>query len=323
LKRTSLISVLESKALTKYLLIISIAAFLCPSCGTGSDTAREVPADSVLSIFVSVLPHSSIVKRIGKKHVNVSVMVKPGHSPATYEPTPRQLSLLAEAKIYFRTGVPFEHGFMEKIRSTYPRLKIIDMRSNVDMISMSPVLGGEESLDHGKIHHDHGSGPDPHIWLDPGRLMIQADTVFEALSAQAPEHRSCFRANLDALKKELKKLSEEFSRRLAPFRGRSFMIYHPSLGYFADAFGLRQLAVESGGKEPNSKALAALVQKGKEQKLKAVFIQKQLSQVSARLFASEIGARVISFDPLDSDVIGNIRMIGNTMAQVLAESGDE
>jgi len=250
-------------------------------------------------------------------------MVKPGHSPATYEPTPRQLSLLDGSEIYFRAGVPFEHGFMEKIRRTYPGLRIVDMRSNVEMISMSPVPGGEESHDHPKMRHDHGSGPDPHIWLDPGRLMIQADTVFEALSAREPEKRSYFRANLDDLKKELEKLREELSRKLAPFRGRSFMIYHPSLGYFADAFGLRQLAVESGGKEPNSKAMAALLKKGREEKVKAVFVQKQFSQVSARLFAAEIGASVISFDPLDPDVVGNVRMIGNTMAQVLAQSGDE
>ena len=74
-----------------------------------------------LRIFVSILPQEYFVERIGGKRVLVAALVQPGHSPATYAPTPNQMAMLADAQLYFRIGVPFENGLLPKLTRYAPR----------------------------------------------------------------------------------------------------------------------------------------------------------------------------------------------------------
>lgn len=74
-------------------------------CGCGQGAASE--AAGKLRITVSILPQGYFVERIGGEYVDLSVMVLPGESPATYEPKPEQLKALGEADGYVGIGVPF------------------------------------------------------------------------------------------------------------------------------------------------------------------------------------------------------------------------
>ena len=95
-----------------------------------------------MPVFVSVLPQKYIVERIGGERVNVSVMVGRGQSPATYEPTPRQITRLANARVYFRLGVPFEDVWMDRLVAANPDMLIVNCREGIptrtiDHIDMS------------------------------------------------------------------------------------------------------------------------------------------------------------------------------------------
>jgi zinc transport system substrate-binding protein len=276
------------------IVLLGLLAFLV----TGDANAGEK-----IRVFVSILPQAELVERIGGERVKVNVLVGPGQSPATYSPTPRQLAELSEAKLFIRVGVPFEEGFVGKIRETYPKLKIIDQRDNVRLLRS-------------EHEHDHGES-DPHIWLDPKRLKVQAQNIGKALVEADAGNIAEYNTNMLELIAELEALDKKISVLMAPYRGRVLLAYHPAYGYFADAYGLKQVAVEAGGREPGGKQLATVIEQARELKAKVIFVQPQFSRKSAKLVAEAIGGEVVAMDPLARDVIANLEKMARTVAGAL------
>ena len=87
------------------LFILALVSFVAPP-GTMAGQQKNI------TVFVSILPEVDFVKKIGGSRVQVSPLVLPGQSPATYAPTPKQMAALAGADLYFRIGVPFENGLI-------------------------------------------------------------------------------------------------------------------------------------------------------------------------------------------------------------------
>jgi zinc transport system substrate-binding protein len=262
-------------------------------------------AEEPIRVFVSILPQAELVERIGGERVEVTVLVRPGESPATYSPTPRQLAELSKARLFIRVGVPFEKGFIEKVGETYPKLRIIDQRDNVRLLQA--------------VHdHDHVHGEvDPHIWLDPKRLKVQAQNIGKALVEADPGNIDGYNGRLGKLIAELEEMDKRLARMMAPYRGRALLVYHPAYGYFADSYGLVQVAVEAGGKEPGGKRLATVIEQARELRAKVIFVQPQFSKKSAELVAKAIGGKVLAMDPLARDVISNLEKMARTVAGAL------
>ena len=168
------------------------------------------------------------------------------------------------------------------------------------------------------------SGDDPHIWLSPGRLAVQARTVADALSHADPAHRALYQGNLASLLTELTELDRSLRLRLQPFSGREFFVFHPSWGYFADDYDLVQVAVEVGGREPSDSELTQLQRRAREAKVKTVFVQPQIHGRGAQAFAAGIGAEVEILDPLAVDIPANLRATAERLVQAFSrEDSDE
>jgi zinc transport system substrate-binding protein len=259
-------------------------------------------AGTRIKAFVSILPQADFVQRIGGPHVEVEVLVGPGQSPATYEPTPKQMARLGEAQVLFRIGTPFEKGFIDKVAGTYRNLQIVDTRDGVPLRYFHSSEGR-------KI-------PDPHIWLDPLRVKIQATTICDALGRLAPEHRPAFEKNLAAFQEDLDRVDQEIAQALAPLKGSTFYVFHPAFGYFGDRYGLTQVAVEIEGKEPTPRQLVRLIQRAREDGVKVIFVQPQYARKDAETIAREINGAVIPINPLPQDYLANLE----TMADALKEA---
>lgn len=160
--------------------------------------------------------------------------------------------------------------------------------------------------------HDHAhEGTDPHLWLNPRYGLLLASNVADGLIAIDPEGAEVYRANLAALQTELRDLDRAIAALLAPVRGREMLVYHPFYGYLAEAYGLKQVAIEVGGFKPGSKYLASVIAWAKARQVHAIFIQIGPSAGPAITLAKEIGGQVIALDPLSRDYMANLR----TMAQ--------
>jgi zinc transport system substrate-binding protein len=282
-----------------------------------------VAADTTgkLNIFVSVLPQKYMAERIGGERVEVTAMVQPGYSPETYEPNPRQISKLAKADVYIRVGVPFENGWMDRIKAVNPDILIIDAREGLPLrtLEVHEHAGHEHSAPDG--HNEDKAKPeqDPHIWTSPRLVKLMASQAAEQLGTLRPQYREAFAANLAVFSAELDQLDQELSELFAKATARKFMVFHPSWGYFADAYDLTQVPIEVNGKEPGAKALAMLIQQARQEGVKTIFVQPQFDQRIAGQVAKAIGGEVVVIDPLAEDYLSNIRAAAQQIAGVRSE----
>ncbi len=257
-----------------------------------------------LSVFVSIVPQKFFVEAIGGDRVAVAVMVPPGASPATYEPKPRQMVELSKASLYFSIGVPFEGAWLERIASANRAMTIVATQEGIERRAMA----SHRHDGHVDGHDDGGRGLDPHVWLSPRAALTLGRNILRALVAADPEGAPLFRENYRRFAGAVVDLDLELMERLSSLpEGTPFMVFHPSWGYFAGDYGLKQLAVEMEGKEPKAGELAALVELARREAIRVLFVQPQFSQKAAKVLAGATGASVETLDPLAEDWDENLR----------------
>ncbi|MHB8079551.1 MAG: metal ABC transporter solute-binding protein, Zn/Mn family [Candidatus Krumholzibacteriia bacterium] len=287
---------------------LAAALLLAPALAGGSAAAAPTApaAPSALVVFVTIPPQGYLVREIAGPLARVEVLVGPGQSAETYEPTPRQMAALDNAAVFFRIGVPCERALLPKIARLHPGLPIVDVRAG---IRLRPWEGDDG---HG---HDEG---DPHIWLDPELARIQARTMAATLARLDPAHAADYAAGLARLETELTAAAAEMARLLAPWRGRTFYVFHPAFAYLGAPYGLRQVAVQRGGREPTARQLAALIDQARREGVRTIFIQPQYAPRSARTVAEAIGAQLVPLDDLAPDYPANLRRLAAALAQAFA-----
>jgi zinc transport system substrate-binding protein len=290
--------------------VFAALAFLLISVWLPPAEAKQVKA------FVSIAPQQYFVQKIGGDMVDVSVLVPPGADPHTYEPKPRQMAELARTAVYFAVGIDFEKAWMKKIAATNPNMRIVDTDAGIEKMAL-PAHHHEEkghTHSHGKkksAHsHDHAGGPDPHVWLSPPLVKIQARQIADGLIAVDSTNRSRYEDNMAGFLREIDALGTELKALFAGSPGARFMVFHPSWGYFAQAYGLEQVPIEIEGKDPKPAQLKELIRRAREQGIKVVFVQPQFSSKSAEMVAREIGGQVVAVDPLAANWAENLREVG-------------
>ena len=270
------------------------------------ETSPGTSPRGTLSVFASILPQAFFLERIGGSRVSVKVMVKPGQDPHTFEPTPQQMARLAAADAFFRIGVEFENTLIPRIQSTMQELALVDCRKGVRLQQMDAHgHDGEEEAGEGHAEEEH-EGTDPHIWLSVRNAIGIAGTMHEALVRLDPEGKETYDRGYRDLVEDLEALDQRIARILEPVKGEPFFVFHPSFGYFAEDYGLEQIAVETGGVEPSARQLARLIEEARERGVRVLFVQPQFSRKSAETIATEIGGAVVPIDPLARDYIDNL-----------------
>ncbi len=276
-----------------------------------------------LQVFVSVLPQKFFVEQVAGELVDVEALVTPGQSPATYNPTPKQIQKLAAAAVFFRTGVPYENAWLPRIKAANPDLKIIDARTVTPLLVMSEhdhddAHDDEHAHDEHDAHQDEpAESPDPHLWTNPINVIAQAKQIRDFLIAYLPKHQAQLSANTSLFIEQLQNLDQQINKQLAPLTNRRFMVFHPSWAYFADRYDLHQVSVEREGKEPGARSLAHLIDQAQRENIKVIFIQPQFSQKAAQTIARAINGQVEVIDPLAEDYLQNLAKVADLLARQL------
>lgn len=283
-------------------------------------TALTLPgaaAAEPLGVVVSVAPQKYLAERVGGERVRVTALVGEGQEPHGYDPTPRQMAGLAEARLYFALGTPFEEVWLPRMQVANPGMEVVATDAGI----------ARRAEDHGH-DHDHEPGQDagqedahpaldPHVWLAPllGRQI--ARNMRDALVETDPAGREAYEANFARLAAELEALDAELRGRLGRAPRRSFMVFHPAWGYFAEAYGLTQLAVEVEGKEPGPRGLETVIATAQAAGVRTVFVQPQFSPAAAETVARALGGRTVLIDPMAEDYLANLRRAGAAIAEAL------
>ncbi len=282
----------------------------------------SAPAQAKILAAVSIAPQAFFLRQIAGDRVDALVMVPPGADAHTYEPKPRQLADLAKASVYFAVGMDFEKAWLPRFAAASPRMAIVQTDAGIEKM---PMAEHEHSEDHGTGkteggHHHEVGEPDPHVWLSPKLAKVLAASMRDALVKVDPEGAVAYAAGYDRFTASCDKLEADIQALFAdlPASGRTFMVFHPSWGYFARDFGLIQEPIEQLGREPGPKALAALVKEAKKDGVKVVFVQPQMSSGQAETIAKAIGGSVAAIDPLGEKWSENLMEAARTLRQGLA-----
>ena len=318
-----------------YLIALLSSATLWVGCSTSEETTEISSATATeekLDITVSILPQKYFVERIGGDTVEVNVMVEPGASPATYEPKPEQMKALSDAEAYLRIGVPFEKSWMSRIESANQQMKLVDLTQGIDRREMSHHHHHEGEAHnhdhhHGKEEHDHDhheeeketANLDPHIWLSPELVKKQAETIYTALVELNPEKETYYQENLTEFISDLENLDQNIEETLADLEQRTFMVFHPSWGYFAEEYNLEMIPIEVGGTEPSAAELSQFIKQAKAEEISVIFVQPQFGVRSAEAIAKSVNAEVLEIDPLAENWLENMQSVATTFDTVLSE----
>ncbi|MFW6020811.1 MAG: metal ABC transporter solute-binding protein, Zn/Mn family [Guyparkeria sp.] len=276
---------------------------------------------AAVNVAVSIPPQAYFVEAIGGDLVDVQVMVPANAEPVTYEPTPRQMSALSRAELYFSIGVPFEKGWLPRFRDSNPDMTVIDSTAAIQRRAMV----GRHDHDH-QDHddHGHGEGPDasardPHVWLSPPLVRLQAEAIRDALIEAAPDHAARFHRGFRQLAEEINRLDQSILDALTDIdpSARQFLVFHPAFGYFGASYGLEQMPIEVEGKEPGPRELARIIERARDHDIRVIFIEPQFAQGAARTIARELDGEVLTLDPLARDWPAGMQAIAETLAEAL------
>lgn len=272
------------------MLVLALSA--CAAPAENSETADK-PV-----IAVSIVPEQTFLDAVCGDLAETIVMVPPGYSPANYEPTPQEMSKFSEASIYFTVGVPTEDASI--LPSVADGTKVVSLAEACAEVYDELEIGG---------------GRDPHIWLSPKRAVVMVKTIAEEMSALDPENAETYSANAEAYIEKIEQADAEIDQLLSGIENRSFIVYHPAFGYFADDYDLTMYALEQDGKEATATELAEMIDYAKQNGIKVIFYQAEIDSSQSEAFAEELGGVTAQLDPLSANYIENLK----TMAQTLAE----
>jgi zinc transport system substrate-binding protein len=254
----------------------------------------------------------TLVKQLGGEHVQVQALVKSGTNPHHFHPTPQQISQIAQAALYVRAAVPFESVWLPRIQATNPDMHII-----------APPIQLDGHHDHHDHHDDHPqtehASLDPHFWTNPQHMRSLALTISKYLAQLIPTHTADFQQRFAAFSAQITDLDRDIQALFAPLDNRQFMVWHPAWGHFAQAYGLKQIAIQQAGKQPGAKSLVRLIKQAKKQNIRAILIQPQIQQRLANRVSQDMAIQVIQADPLAADYVANLRHVAEQLAQALAQ----
>ena len=237
-------------------------------------------------LMVSIEPLRYFTEAIAGDCFQVQSIVPEGYNPESYKPTPEQLILLSDCKLFFKIGqLGFETTWLEKACQEHPNLHIIDtsdsMRTDACGIPLALF--------------------DPHTWTSPQNAAWICKTICQSLCDMDSVHADLYRNNLDKVLARIEQTDQQIHQILTDLPSRTFITVHPSLTYFARTYGLQQLSIEKDGKEPTPADLKELIRLCRKDGSPVILIQKQFSRAQAEIIAKETGSNIVSINPLGYD----------------------
>lgn len=269
-------------ALIAFMLVISIEGCV-----------NELSGDSKGTITVSILPFSYFTSAIAGPEYDINVIVPPGASPATFEPPPSVIrNLKGSDAVIFNKYLGFEQAWMGKLMAVNDGVKVLYLADNQDIIASDRHRHGD---------HDHYSGVDPHFWVSTDAAKQIALDIKEFLQGIYPDDKELFEENYKLLIVDINETKDYVSAKLKSVENRTFLIFHPSLSYFAREFMLKQVPIELEGKEPGAAWLKDVIDLARKENINTILVQKEFNKSSAEIIAAEIDGRVLDINPLSED----------------------
>lgn len=260
----------------------------------------EVGSNDRPTVSVTIEPQRYFLEQIAGDNFKVNTLVPPGSSPETYDPTPSQMVTLSKSLLYFKVGyLGFENAWGETLAANNTGVQVVNTSNEISLISTEDNTGVVNEIVAHRSHDNHShDGVDPHIWCSPKSALIMAENMLNGLVMADVENQKQYRENFEKLRSQIIETDKKIEKLLEDTPVKSFIIYHPALGYFARDYNLTQYSIEYDGKNPSPQQLKLMIDFAHEKGIKTIFVQKGFDMKNAESLAQEVGASIYSIDPL-------------------------
>lgn len=254
-------------------------------------------------VLVSVPSYQAIVQEMVGENIDVQTLVPVGSNFHAFDPTPRRMAQLLQAKLWYTIGEPFEQRALEAFaRSPQPPL-VIDLRAGLCLMKSD----------------DSHEGSDPHIWTSPRLMKQQLSTIRKGLIQAFPDLHDTVSSRSLTVERRCNDLIEQADKLLSGNEGKALVIAHGAYGYLCRDYGLLQLAIETGGKEVTLGSLDALITTAKAKHVKTVFALSQHPQQGIERVANILGAKVVLLNPFQPDYFQEEAFVIAAFSEALRE----
>lgn len=285
------------------LLFISLVATGC----TSADDAIPSNNDH-LTVYTTIYPIQYIVEQIGGDSLIVESVYPPGVDAHTYEPTSKDMTDIAKGDAFIYLGAGME-SFAKTTAEALEKqdISLIEIGDHEELFSSSVST----EHDHEDNHDHHHGDQDPHIWLDPLRMVKIAAIIKDELITLNPDEEVTYTENFAALKESLLQLDQQFIDTLEPKENKKILVSHAAFGYWEERYGIEQISINgiSSSSEPSQKELTEIIDQAKEYDLDYILFEQNSSNRVSEVIQNEIGAEVLTIHNLsvltDEDIANN------------------
>ncbi len=307
--------------------VVSAIALMLGGCAAGTSTPTigqtspqteaspvVTPAapESDLKVVTTFIPMTQFTKAVVGDRAEVTQLLPLNVGPHDYQATPGDAQKLVQADVLVKNGLEMEM-FLEGLvqNAGNANLKVIDSSKGVQTITTESIEGHAHDHDH---DHDHGHGAEkagghghqhgefnPHIWIDPKRAIQQVENIRDGLVAADPAGKETYTANASAYIQQLQALDAEFTQKLQPFAGKTFIAFHDFAPYFAESYGLKaDFLVDVPEENPSPEDVKRVIDTVKASNLKTLLTEPQGGQDAFAALSEDLNVQVSTFDPMET-----------------------
>lgn len=273
---------------------ILAAAGLAISIGGGGSLPE--PDDGRLHVVATFFPVYDFARAIGQDKISLTILFTSTPEVASFAPA--DVQKINDADLVIKNGMGLEPVLAELIAASDNKgVVVVDTSDGVKALAVSKEEGAEEEAQ-GRYHE----GADPHIWLNPRNAVMQVGVIRDALAAADPANISFYHENADAYIRELEMLDRDIAQEVASFARKDFIAFHSAFRYFADRYGVRQVAAieEFPGKEPSPAYIAEVMRMIRKADVRAIFAEPQFAPRIVEVIARDLGLKVYTLDPVET-----------------------
>ena len=274
------------------------------ACGAPSVNNTDATPGKGVNVVTTFLPITLFTEAVAGDCADVTALIPPNLGPHDFQATPSDLTDLSGANVLVKNGLGMEEFLDDLISSADNKdLVVIDSSSGVKTIKASG--GGHHDDHHADEHHDHGHGhshgeDDPHIWLDPVRAAQQVENIRDGLVKADPSCAEEYNRNAEQFSAKLNELNTEFTAKLKPYSGKTFVAFHDFATYFANRYSLKaEFLVDLPEMNPSPADLQRVSAQVKASGLKALLSEPQEGNRSFNALAKDLGVNIVEFNPLE------------------------
>src|SRR3990172_5853427 len=272
---------------------MQLRTFLLPAIFLLAFLAACQPATAAPSGGLSVVATTSIVadvvQQIGGDAFTVTTLLPLGSDPHSFQPSPRDMALVADASVIFANGAGLEEFLQPLIENAGAQARVVEVSEGISLLEAAP----EES----EAGDEHTG--DPHTWVDPNNVLVWVENIQAALTELDPDNAADYQANAERYKSELKAMDTWIVEQVAtiPPENRVLVTDHLVYGYFAERYGFEQIGAIIPGfstiSSPSAKDLAAIESAIQAHNVKAVFVSESTSPTLVQRVTEDTGVDMV------------------------------